>query len=312
MLLLSQAQNSPDPTSLLQGVESIRLQVPPSSLKIRTFYKDALITNETICWVDFDGNSRGFTTLSNTAVHGKDYETVFDGERTICNDMSANQVTYRNIHDQLPIKLFDPRVIGLSTYNHWIDGVANTLPYRGEHRKIDLIGREEVGNLRAWHVRLTILDASWNSVWDYWIDDAEGFRVYRTDFNGVETYSYYENTNYPWLPSRVLGREYDQSRNGTRVLTAQRGMQILEARANVKLPKSRWTLAAMKIKPGTEVIDVDIHKVIGTWNGTRLVQDIGEPIRKPRGRRGYFLCILFLLSSPIVFLWFFRRAPRNP
>jgi len=301
----ARAQNAPDPFTLLQGLESIRLQIPPSSLKIKFSYRDHLVTNETIMSVDFDGNFRGFNAVSPVEDHGN-YQTAFDGERAICYEESMREVTYRSIADQRPLRLFDPRVIGISSYYNWVDSTENTLPYRFNPSKIELIGRENVGNLPAWHVRLTLIVPEGNAIWDYWVDDTREFRLYRADYNGVQSYSYYEDDSYPWLPRRVVSKEYRYSPDGAPTIRAERGLEILEAKANVTLPKSRWTLAGMSIKPGTDVSDGVLQRRIGTWDGKRLVPPGSSRTYKPPGRWTYAVCVA-MLGFPLVIWWISKR-----
>jgi len=304
-----QGQSFPNPVSLLQGVESARLQIPPSSLTVKFIFKDSLVTNESLVTVDFDGNLRGFTAVSQRADDAQ-YQTVFDGEKAICYDEGLHQVSYRSLGDQTSMKLFDPRAIGLSAYNGWVDSVENNLPYDIKPNKIELIGREDVENRLAWHVRLINVASFGNIVRDFWIDDTRGFRVYRVDFNGVETYSYYESDSYPWLPSRVIVREFRSASDGTKVLVAERGLEILEAKSNVKLPKVRWTVASMSIKPGADVVDFALQRKIGIWDGKRIVANTPDfPLQTERrsGPWTIIVCMLLVLTPLVIFV-----ASRKP
>jgi hypothetical protein len=171
----------------------------------------------------------------------------------------------------------------------------------GEYR---LIGREEVDGRPAWHVRFTFGEGERI---DFWIDERNGFRVYRVDRNAVQTVSYYENESYPWLPNRVVSRAYRQwqprddeaPRYTTKVL-------ILRATPNVKFAKDRWTLAGMQPKAGTDVIDVSVSRSIGHWNGKRLVRSPGDP-HTGIGIWAYVL-LVFLVLAPAFYFWRSKKA----
>lgn len=297
LLGICSASGGPDPISLLQGVESARLQIPASTLRLRSTYRDSLVTNETEMLVDFDRDLRGFTyTL------GEPYRTVFDGSRVITYDETIHQVELRNPNDQNQMRLFDPRVLGLSTYHHWEDTIENTLAYRNAAR-VELIGKEEADGRPAWHVRLTIVQPHGSWPIDYWIDDTKGFRVYRKEYNGMRTTSHYENASYPWLPSLIIGKEYSGASND--VLQSQREWRILDAKADLKFSKSRWTLEGMGIKPGAAVVDLNLRRRIGHWTGKQLALEPDGPSQKPSAWTYWVLAAL--LAAPMILFWRSRR-----
>jgi len=301
------AQTKPDPIALLRGVESARLQVPASSLKLRYTYRDALVTNVTDMVVDFDGELRGF----NYDVHsgkGDDYRTVFDGSQALTYNGPVRQLEIRNPYDQNHMVLFDPRVLGLSTYYTWDDTIESTLPYK-KAAKVELIGQEKIDGKLAWHVLITIEMPT--GAWQVhcWIDDKNGFRVYRKDRNGVETYSYYENPNYPWLPSRVVGKE-----RGRGSLDNETEWRVLDATPHVKLPSDRWSIVGMRLPPKTDVVDIRLKHRIGHWDGKQLVPEAPDvPLTKPKkhlGTWGYAVVVGLFLVAPAV-VWILKRRVGN-
>jgi hypothetical protein len=296
------AEDKPDPITLLQGVESVRLQVPPSSLKIKATYRSNLVTNETIYNVDFDGERRAYN-LENQ--RKEIYKTLFNGRRAIVYNESIKQACYRNLNDETSNSLFDPRLIGLSTFQFWTDTIKRMLPYDVKPNKVLLIGKENVDGLPAWHVRIAYGKTNVIATWDYWIDD-RNFRVYRLDYNGVETYSYYMNESFPWLPTRVIGKDYRGGDGHT--VTSQRELEILEAKANVNFAETRWTLEGMRLGPGIDVIDYNISRSIGTWNGEKLIPngvDFSERTKKKPGYFAFILC-LTMLVFPMIILWILK------
>lgn len=264
------ATDCPDPTVLLQGVESVHLQIPASKLRLRYTYKNSFLTNELMLDVDFDAERRAFSYQPVAAVKGVEavgYQAIFDGSQAIIYDEEQGVVDLCNLHQQTFVRLFDPRAIGLSSYYNWEDDVKGMLPYRTA-KSVKLIGKETVGGNSAWHVRLSMsfpndTPGTYTAI-DYWIDGDHGFRVYRKDYNLVQTFSFYEKNDYPWLPTRVVSKDC-----GNQV--QQWECEILEANSVVVFPPSRWTLAAMGLKQGTDVIDLRINRRVGFWNGERFV-----------------------------------------
>lgn len=298
-------QSTPDPKLLLQGAESARLQIPPSSLKLRITYSDPVTTNSTVAVVDFDGDIRGFEYLGEGETNSG-WSAVFDGSRAITYEERLKQVAYRSLAtDQNELILFDPRLLGLISAYAWDESLQVALPWRTESGKFELIGREEVGGRSAWHVRFSF---GQDIPVDLWIDDANGFRVYQKIFNAVQIFSYYENNNYPWLPSRVVSKAYSHLNPlDDEIPRYTKEIQILEARTN-NFPKSRWTLEGMKLKPGTDVIDLKLSRSIGRWNGKRM--DAERDVRpETRPGRWTYVLMAILFVGPGIYIW--RRSKRR-
>lgn len=292
-------QEPPDPAALLEGVESARLQIPPSSLRLKWFYRDSLVTNETLLSVDFDGDLRGFKATSTSVP--TEYKTLFDGEKAICYDEKRGEVEFRTLMDQTSDFLFDPRMLGLTAYNAWMDGFGNCIPLEVKPNRVEVVGHELVGGLAAWHVRLRNTMPYGDMVRDYWVDDKRGFRVYRMDWNGVQMYSYYDSPSYPWLPSRVVNKEYRHTGTGGSNLVVEHGFMLLDGKAHVRFPRTRWTLAGMAIKRGVQVADFNSMRVLGFWNGAAIVPELPRPAAR-RLRWWSYALGAALLCVPVV-IW---------
>jgi|WetSurMetagenome_2_1015567.scaffolds.fasta_scaffold62496_3 hypothetical protein len=305
------AQDSPDPLLLVQGAESARQQIAASSLKLRYIYCDLITTNESVVLADFDGNVRRFEHPARDA-NRSDWSSVFDGSRAITYEERLNQAAYRSVTtEQNELMLFDPRLLGLISAYAWDQSLQAAFPYRLESEKLELLGREAVGGRAAWHVRFSARTGSPDPT-DYWIDDSTGFRVYRTDCNGIQTFSEYDNTNYPWLPSRVISRAYGHLRPVPgEIPRYTKEVQILEARANLSFPTNTWGLAGLKLKPGTDVIDLSLSRGLGVWDGKRLVKDFaGTPKATRSGAaRNITLVIMCLTTAFLALLLFYLRRP---
>lgn len=287
------AQNDPDPLALLQGVESARLQIPPSSLTLRYIYRDPLVTNETLMVAEFDGELRRFESQGNGTTNSY-WSTVFDGSKAITYEERLQNVEYRSLATPNDLSLFDPRLLGLTHANAWDEALAKILPLKATDGKFELVGRQEINGRLAWHVRFQSVGGRPIDQLDYWIDDLHGFRVYRKDWAGIQTFSYYENDNYPWLPSRVVSKapEYEQE------------VQVIQAKADVRFPQSRWGLAGMKLKPQTVVLNHDPPRIVGVWDGSRMVPEFEGAPRPPLWS---YIIMILVLALPAVFVWGLKR-----
>lgn len=292
-------QNTPDPKLLLQGAESVRLQIPPSSLKLKITYSDLVTTNSKVVVADFDGGIRGFDYRVEGATSDA-WSAVFDGSRAITYEERLKQVAYRSLaSDQNELVLFDLRLLGIISAYAWDETLQVAFPWRTESAKFELVGREQVGGRSAWHVRYRF---GQDIATDLWIDDANGFRVYQKNFNAVQIFSYYENNNYSWLPSRVVSKAYSHLiplENEIPRYTKE--VEVLEARTN-NFPKSRWTLAGMKLSPGTDVIDLKLSRSIGRWNGKLMVAESDAHQQTRLGAWAYVLMAI-LFAGPGIYLW---------
>ena len=305
-LASAQIKNDPDPTALLRGVESARLRIPPSTLKLRYICREFLGTNTTEMVVDFDGELRGFA--CEVLGQGKEtYRTVFDGSRATVYSSLPSRFELRDIGNANHMKLFDPRLLGLSPYYQWTETPESTIWYKHVD-KVELVGKEQVGEQAAWHIRATKNLPLGPFATDYWIDDKNGFRVYRRDINGVQIFSYYGNPDYPWLPSQVVAKDFASAHANT--IKGETEVQVLDARANVVFPESRWTMAGMGITGNAEVVDNSLMRRIGDWNGSAYipaVPDIPAPEKRHIGIGNSIVIGVMAVSLVVLFLLLKRR-----
>lgn len=302
---IGQDQKGPDPLLLLQGVQSSREQIPPSRLKIKYAYCDSLITNTIVVYVDFDGILRSFKHVRPNNELISDWCTVFDGSKAITYEKRINQVSYRSIMSPASqLMLFDPRLLGLINAYAWNESLDVAVPCSVTNANYELIGREQVDGKEAWHVRFST--TKYLQI-DYWIDDKRDFRVYRRDWNGVQTRSYYENEKYPRLPSRIVSKAYTHLKPIDKEKpTYEKDLQILEASAFIRFKEDRWNLAKMNIEPGADVVDYRLSRSIGTWNGNRIVSE-SDGSRSPLGLWSYGI-VFALFVVPGIYLWRVKRS----
>lgn len=299
------AKDNPDPMAILQGLESVRLQIPPGELKLCYTHKDSLATNRLILDVDFDGQRRAFSYRPQPPAKG--WQATFNGSQVAIYDQGRGDVQLMNLDKEMGMFLFDPRVLGLCAVCAWQSDVRSTLSLRWAVRA-ELIGRERVGDHQTWHVRLVmpfprnIPDASWRiPPMDYWIDADKGFRVYRMEWNGAQTLSFYENLGAPYLPTRVVTtRRNNLATLGAEVIE----WEILEAKWPMRFPASRWDLPGLGLQAETDVIDDRIQRRVGFWNGTRYVV-LHPEVEQPslRGRLLTWLVCGALFLLPPLMVW---------
>ena len=279
---------APDPMTLLKGVESAREQIPPSRLLMRFYTQTKTVTNDHYYWVLFDREKRYFK-----GTNGLPVQTLFDGlEVIIYYGSSGSSVDIRNLDMQTADPLFDPRILGMDALLGWTGTIQSCLLFN-QDVKVELIGKEQIDNKEVWHIR--IIRESDNYARDFWVDVKNNFRVYQfIDYqNGNLTNSiaksYYENEEYPWLPSRVEIEIHND---------IKQRIQVLKGTANLKIPENQWSLAGMEIPKNIEVTDIRVLRRIGYWDGKRLIPE-GEnpkPIPKVSFGKPAILIILILFS----------------
>lgn len=282
----------PDPMTLLKGVESVREQIPPSRLLLRIYTQTHQVTNDYYHWVLFDGKRMYYDRTNGLSVR-----TMFNGSEAIIARASIDNKWYGvsivNL-DMASEVLFDPRIFGINiSFSPWGYTIQSCLGLI-YNLKTELIGKEQIDNNNVWHIR-TIRELD-GYIKDFWIDE-NNFKVYKVvnyvsgNTNQIDTIlkSYYENVEYPWLPSRMEMENY----MGIKVI-----YEILKAEPNVKIPENQWTLAGMEIPKNSPVFDTRIRKQIGTWDGKRIIpfEINSKPLPKVSFGRPIILLILILLS----------------
>jgi hypothetical protein len=196
---------------------------------------------------------------------------LYDGREVFRYDGQTG-VIVRDLDSQMPDLLFDPRTLGINALYVWDKTIQTALHLHAPQMK--LIGQERIDGKGCWHVQM-VEDSGWES--DIWIDAEGGFAVYRMD-EGSPTYahrvtrSFYENPDYPWLPSRVEGEEYNLKGQSE----WKRRISILAASKRT-IPDKIWTLAGMlsglpllEWLPVTDVRTPDHSRLIGYWHKGRL------------------------------------------
>jgi RNA polymerase sigma factor (sigma-70 family) len=312
------ADTAPDPLKLLQGVARARNRVTSGEVEFDVeryeFSRPFDGTNRVQLKVRFDGSRRRFESFGReyavTAVgpeagdainarieaEGLDRESAvragllnpfashrvaaYDGsllleywesdgrpEQAKVDDAAKGSITY----------LFDPRCLGLDSSPGVLDTVESCLAC-GKESSVQLLGSEFMEGLSAWHVRVRrgSMDA------DLWLQATHPFRVLRYTFNGSEVISRYDESNpRDSIPLEVTEMLLHGTTGAQTAFTATRIMRR-NARFNVPIDPTSWTLAGLGMKVGTDVIDYRISRRIGYWTGGGLSDDLPRRTAEPQ------------------------------
>lgn len=303
---------APDPTIMLRGVQAAREQIPPSRLTLETIYHSELIDNDFTDVIEFDGELRRFEHTSNIPTRPDYSHTVFDGKDVLLYDKT--QVSIYNLSGNFANPLYDPRVLGIAGTLGKDVTIKNSFPYHFSS-KVDTIGPEEIESVSTWRVRMTYQDGT---LVDRWIDAQHNFRVLRYEAkwqSGSRTVrSWYANPDYRWLPSRVVTEDFGS--NGG--IISRTELRILKAEANVKYPKTTWTLEGFDLPAKTQVTDTR-SQTFGYWIDGRVMPAEEWNRLPPKGlqpvtwswKRIVVLTVSAItLAAPLMF-FFVRRSKKN-
>jgi hypothetical protein len=297
----------PDPVLLLHGVESARLQIPPSSLVIRRMVPIGSNQDKYELHIDFDAEAHRFT----SPTMGQE-RIVFDGQQVMHFDGEYRVNLVSPTDPGHGLFSFDPRFLGLGANLRSGQNFNDVLPYRTA-TSIETVGREQVNNHWAWHVRLSDTNMHNRQV-DVWIDERNGFRVYRyderwRDFQFCTIQSFYEDKSYEWLPSRVQMRVWRPSGE----VQEDREFRVISPKAGLRFAADTWTIAGVRPPVGTEIHDRRISKVLGYWNGKSISPDPTGPPVAPVHWPGWATVILLVVIAgfPVVLLTIRRLARRT-
>ena len=279
-------------------------------MSLKTVYHSELNHNEFADTVEFDGELRYFIRTSTIPTRPEYIRAVFNGTEVLLYNNTF--VSIYNISGNGPGALYDPRTLGITGALTWDQTIKQCFPYQFS-AKLETIGPEEIEGAPTWHVRMTYHDGT---VLDWWIDAQHNFRVLRRDGKwqaGSRTVkSWYENPDYRWLPSRVVTEDFGS--NGG--IVSRTEITMLEAKANLRIPKKTWTLEGLGLPPNTRIVDTRSNIVLGYWVGNRIMSeaewnrqpDIGlRRIPLSPGRIVFIAVLLVALVSP---LFFMRRSKK--
>jgi len=307
---------SKNPAELVNRLAMIRSAVPPSRMDLMIVAQIRGIT-ETITnryAVEFDQGKRMFDSRQypeevkdyrdyhkpNTR-HSKMLMSLYDGFDVYCYDINAppflndtDFLTYGYLQYYSGFTPeFDLRVIGgpVQRQRYLYIGATPGKTFQAgddpEQWNTKYIGREQIDGINTWRIRVEFNDSERSATTDYWIgnDTEYGLRLYRCRQNGIRILSYYENDDYPWLPSKVVVIGPDLFRTELRL-----------SKAEIKInDPGFWTWRNKKLPIGTAVTSFR-NESLKYWDGNRLCDS------NPKRRKSEFLGDLLNLK---------RRTPGN-
>jgi len=257
------ANNDIDPIIVLKGVKSLREQIPPSHLLIKIDAQNAITKNIFYLDIIFDKELRRFIyTNSNSSDR-----LIYNGSEVL-HFYPPKYINIRALDGSFGGHLFDPRILGISALLSKVNTLDTQIPIKNNNSDIKYIGKEYLDNSQTYHISINVNDGT---KIQYWVDVNNEFRVYkyRIDYNTFYrvVLSKYSN-KYKWLPTYVEVYEYNNSGN----VNWRSIIEILRAETNIKIPSRIWTIAGLEPPDGTEVTDLREQKLIGYWDGKRLIR----------------------------------------
>ncbi len=251
--------DAPTPEELLRGVENARLNIPASRLTLSTEYAHGRYE----LTAEFDGPNRRFWIRSKN----RNRERMVLSGTSVTHFNGTDSVTIRSVDDQNPSLFFDPRLLGITTTYWWNETLKGELPYH-DGTEMQTVGAEEINGRSCWHV--SIIDVH-DQRRDLWIDDENGYRVYRSEFSipgfkrNSTTPIYSGDTES--LPTRVI-TEYFDARGLPK--THRRIVTVLDTEPNVEFADVTWGYESLELPIGVPVADLRAKRRLGYWDGSGL------------------------------------------
>ena len=301
----------PDPVALLKKVAIAREKIKSGELEIivaRHDFKWAIQTNYSLLKIVFDGEKRRLEQLQRESAYvstDPDAQKLVDAKRVeLGGDDDAlaqlglielQDAHYRTIYDGKTLTQFDPRmdanindpkegswgyrfnprILGLSDSLFVENTVENCLAYKNA-QSVSLIGKESVGGIVAWHIKVQIAD-DWR--YEFWIDATHPTRVVKQEApNRSGTVLSTFDDQHPDDPIPIAINIVNHFGGDPRPWETR--MILRNSRYNVPIDPKAWTLAGLGMSIGTPVVDVRIHRRIGYWTGSNLMENL--PRNTPR------------------------------
>lgn len=310
----------PDPLKLLEAVAQARQQITSGELEFLQAVYDPPRpldgTNYTRVKARFDGEKRRFAydnrqyayvlmgpeagavTDAKRAELGLDREaavragllTGFEAHKVIAYD-GATVLDYEE-DDGKPFQTriddpgkglapSDPRCLGLDASPFVTYTIESCLSFK-RAKSVQLVGKEPVEGIPAWHVRLQVQFGPTPMNKDFWLEAAHPTRVIKHQFNGDTVWSKYDPANpQDPIPTEVRAMT-GHITSGTNPTFYYSHLQLVRrnARFNIPVDPTSWTLAGLGMQIGTDLVDYRISRTIGYWNGSGL--SANPPPRPPK------------------------------
>jgi RNA polymerase sigma factor (sigma-70 family) len=291
----------PDPVVLLKKVAAAREKIESGEMDFivaQHDFKWNIQTNYSLLKVSFDGEKRRFEQLQRESaltsmapdaekiVEAKRIElngdndalaqmglikfedahrrTIYDG-KVITQFDGRTATSIRDPNGGISAYLFDPRTFGLADNLSLGSPIEDFFGYQTA-QSVALVGKEMVGNITAWHIRVQVA-ADWR--YEFWIDVNHPTHVVKEESPNVGTTILARfgelNSNDP-IPLEVNSSAHyggDPRPWETRMIRR-------DTRYNVPIDPKAFTFAGLGMPVGTDIVDYRISRSIGYWNGTNL------------------------------------------
>jgi RNA polymerase sigma factor (sigma-70 family) len=291
----------PDPVALLKKVAAAREKIKSGEMEFivaRHDYKWNIQTNYALLKIAFDGENRRFEQLQRETAYASTNEAFVDAKRLELNGdddalaqlglIKLQDAHYRTVYDGKtlirfdPLQdttiddpargsftyIFDPRTFGLADNESIGSPIENFFGYEAA-QSVKLIGRESVGNIVAWHIRVQVAD-TWR--YEFWIDVNHPTHVIKQESPNVGTtiLARFDEQN----PNDPIPLEVDSlAHYGGDPRPWETRMVRKNARYNVPIDPKAFTLAGLGMPVGTSVNDDRIMRRIGYWTGSSLSEN---------------------------------------
>jgi hypothetical protein len=273
----SQDADPPDPIALLKGAREARLSIRSGIQKwrielkafdepnsVRSLLRQANVT--------FSGDDVRITyqRVVDDVLLPPEFHTVVRGVELLFNNLERSGAAIDDRKANSTLHFFDPRTLGATPilWGSW-EGIEEMLP-RPLETKIELIGPAVIAEKDCWHVRTTRPTVGgWEA--DYWISDKDGFEIYQVAElrqSRVSSSEYKTEGLGKVLPSKVVYKFFDEVTNA---LTFESTWELLSAEYNVAVDPAIFTFERMELSPGDPITDQRIGRVIGHWDGSKIV-----------------------------------------
>lgn len=297
-----------DARLLVEDVIRRRLATPPLLMEIEITRLDGRGQARRVYEVLVDGGKRRFRSLGPSDRAGR---AAYDGQALYYYHPHPGVVERRKLEGFADEFVFDPRTLGLNHY--WLPqiGVEDTLPI-AEGGHADVIGRARVGGWETWHLRIRP-GRKWRFPDGYLVEcwiDGRG-RVRRYWQNGVTVESDYDKDIPGGLPSTVhsVGNPSGQ-RDARTVCVIQKIVSLPGG-----LGEEEFSIGGLDVPMGTPVHDLSLKKRIGFWDGSRVIEGVGDAalaatVAFDRRAAWVTLAVMFLLlvGGGVWFVKAWRRS----
>lgn len=277
MLAISILVESPtcavDPTSLLMGAKEARREIT-SGIQSWLVERDfGTSIDRILVAVEFDGplvrfveRNVSINSEGNVLATGKRRTTIINGSRmlTSVDPYFGNVGSWERGSTYL---VFDPRALGAEPV--LVAGLTldQILPI-ADCKSLELVGeeRETVDGVECWQIQAN-MHGGWSR--NYWISDGRRFRVLRcTEQRQGRIIDCTYSTDEEVLPTKIVERIVRKQELISEVTYSLRDSKYL-----AEIDPSVFSIGGLNLLPGATVSDSSLQRVIGVWDGSKLLSD---------------------------------------